>query len=169
VNGQAETTSRWQVDGEVVDAVLAHGSVAVGDNLPTPARADLDGDEVVVEVGGISTRYAFAIDGDSLWLGRNGDGWRLTELRETVDHSRLSASGAGTLRSPMPGTVLAVYVGPGETVRPGQPLMTVEAMKMEHVIAASLDGTVGEILVNVGDSVRLDQALAVVNPSAPVS
>jgi acetyl-CoA/propionyl-CoA carboxylase biotin carboxyl carrier protein len=169
VNGQADTTSRWQVDGEVVDAVLANGGVAVGDGGPAEARADLVGDDVVVEVGGISTRYAFATDGDSLWLGRNGDGWHLTELRETVDHSRLSTSGAGTLRSPMPGTVLAVYVGPGETVRAGQPLMTVEAMKMEHVIAAPVDGSVGEILVKAGDSVRLDQALAVVNPPVPVS
>jgi biotin carboxyl carrier protein len=62
----------------------------------------------------------------------------------------------------MPGTVLAVHVSPGETVDPGQPLLVVEAMKMEHVISAPSAGTVTEVLVKPGDPVVLDQPLAVV-------
>jgi biotin carboxyl carrier protein len=56
-----------------------------------------------------------------------------------------------------------VYVTRGETVRVGQPLVAVEAMKMEHVVAATADGMVSEILVKPGDSVSLDQPLAVVD------
>ncbi len=62
----------------------------------------------------------------------------------------------------MPGTVLAVHVSPGDRVSAGQPLVVVEAMKMEHVVAAAAPGTVREVLVKPGDAVVLDQPLAVV-------
>jgi acetyl-CoA/propionyl-CoA carboxylase biotin carboxyl carrier protein len=63
----------------------------------------------------------------------------------------------------MPGTVLAVYAAPGDSVRAGQARVMVEAMKMEHVVVALCDGTVSEILVKAGQAVALDQPLAVVH------
>jgi biotin carboxyl carrier protein len=60
----------------------------------------------------------------------------------------------------MPGTVLAVHVQEGDAVRAGQPLVTVEAMKMEHVVSSPVDGTVGRLLVAAGQSVSLGQSLA---------
>jgi acetyl-CoA/propionyl-CoA carboxylase biotin carboxyl carrier protein len=62
----------------------------------------------------------------------------------------------------MPGTVLAVHVSPGDTVGRGQPVVVVEAMKMEHVITAPAAGTVRQVLVKAGDPVVLDQPVAVV-------
>lgn len=59
----------------------------------------------------------------------------------------------GTLSAPMPGKIVAVLVKNGQTVAKGAPLVTMEAMKMEHTIAAVADGVVDEVLFNVGDQV----------------
>jgi biotin carboxyl carrier protein len=60
----------------------------------------------------------------------------------------------------MPGTVLTVHVTEGATVLRGDPMVTVEAMKMEHVVPAPADGTVGKILVKERQAVALGQPLA---------
>jgi 3-methylcrotonyl-CoA carboxylase alpha subunit len=53
----------------------------------------------------------------------------------------------------MPGKVIALLVEPGARVRRGQPLLVMEAMKMEHTIAAPGDGVVERLLYRVGDQV----------------
>ncbi|MGH9058320.1 MAG: biotin/lipoyl-containing protein, partial [Acidimicrobiales bacterium] len=68
----------------------------------------------------------------------------------------------GPVTSPMPGTVLAVHVAAGDVVRAGQPLIVVEAMKMEHAVTAPVDGTVSELSVKEGQTVALDETLAVI-------
>ncbi|HEU4808574.1 MAG TPA: biotin/lipoyl-containing protein, partial [Homoserinimonas sp.] len=67
------------------------------------------------------------------------------------------------VRSPMPGTVVAVNVTSGDSVSVGQTLLTVEAMKMEHKLLASLDGVVS-ITVKPADLVKLDQIVASIAP-----
>jgi len=71
------------------------------------------------------------------------------------DHSRdVAGEGhGGGLRSPMPGQVLQVLTSVGATVKRHQPLMIVEAMKMEHTIVAPSDGVVEAILHAAGDRV----------------
>ena len=150
---RASQVTRWRLAGQVVSA-------EVGGTEDVQAR--LEGATLVVDTDAGSVQYAWAVDGDTVWLGRHGDAWAVTQLRETIDHTGPARSGPGPLTSPMPGTVLAVYVKPGDTVGPGQPLVVVEAMKMEHVIAAPAAGTVSEILVTAGDSVLLDQPVAIV-------
>jgi propionyl-CoA carboxylase alpha chain len=66
----------------------------------------------------------------------------------------------GSLVAPMPGTVGRVAVALGQSVSPGDLLLTLEAMKMEHVVAAPRDGTLGEIAVGAGDQVIRGQRLA---------
>ncbi len=69
------------------------------------------------------------------------------------------AGAAGSLAAPMPGSIVRVHVAVGDTVTAGQPLVAVEAMKMEHQVHAPADGTVEEILVTPGDQVETGQAL----------
>jgi propionyl-CoA carboxylase alpha chain len=75
----------------------------------------------------------------------------LTRAPRFVLHDAESATGGPI--SPLPGTVIAVHVDPGEAVVDGQLLMVVEAMKMEHKIVASGDATVTEVRFAVGDRV----------------
>ena len=63
----------------------------------------------------------------------------------------------------MPGAVIRVAVEVGDTVTAGQPLLWMEAMKMEHTIAAAVDGVVTELPVAVGDQVASGAVLAVVS------
>jgi acetyl-CoA/propionyl-CoA carboxylase, biotin carboxylase, biotin carboxyl carrier protein len=63
------------------------------------------------------------------------------------------------LTSPMPGAVVAVGVDDGAKVEAGAVVVTVEAMKMEHAMTAPVEGVV-ELLVAVGDQVKVGQALA---------
>jgi propionyl-CoA carboxylase alpha chain len=70
----------------------------------------------------------------------------------------------GSLLAPMPGTVVAVHAAVGDEVTSGQPVLVLEAMKMQHTIAAPHDGVVAERPVEVGDQVAAGAVLAVVVP-----
>ena len=63
------------------------------------------------------------------------------------------------LVSPMPGLLVALHVAQGEQVEPGQPLATVEAMKMENILRAEKAGTVAELRAAEGDSLAVDQVI----------
>ena len=65
----------------------------------------------------------------------------------------------GAIRAPMPGKIIALQVKAGAEVSKGQPLITVEAMKMEHTLTAPFDGTVGDITHAVGQQVSEGVAL----------
>ena len=79
--------------------------------------------------------------------------------------SQESQRPSGSLVAPMPGTVVKVLAAPGDTVAKGDPVVVIEAMKMEHTIGAAGDGTVAEILVGVGHQVDIDQVIAVITPA----
>jgi propionyl-CoA carboxylase alpha chain len=71
---------------------------------------------------------------------------------------------AGSLLAPMPGTVVRTVVGVGDRVAARQPLLYLEAMKMEHVISAPAAGIVAELPVAAGQQVEVGSVLAVVKP-----
>lgn len=73
------------------------------------------------------------------------------------------AQGAVTVKSPMPGTILDVKVAVGDSVKAGDPLVILEAMKMENDIVAPQDGTVASIDVNKGDAVNSGDVLVSMN------
>ena len=70
-------------------------------------------------------------------------------------------AGADAMPSPMPGNILRILVNVGDTVSENQPLMILEAMKMENDIPATGDGEVAEIRVKKGDAVETDAVLIV--------
>jgi biotin carboxyl carrier protein len=63
----------------------------------------------------------------------------------------------------MPGSVIRINVKVGDSVRSGDPLLVLEAMKMEVEVKAPVDGTVTAVGVNVGDQVAAGHALAWIN------
>ena len=76
----------------------------------------------------------------------------ITEL-DVLSHSGEGAGEGGRLTAPMPGKVVSIAVKAGDKVSKGQPLAVMEAMKMEHTIAAPQDGVVDEVLYAPGDQV----------------
>lgn len=74
-----------------------------------------------------------------------------------------AAGGAGeSINAPMPGNILAVNVAAGDTVKKGQVLMVLEAMKMENEIVATRSGTIAQIAVSKGAVVETGAVLAVI-------
>jgi len=71
-------------------------------------------------------------------------------------------SGGMEIKAPMPGTIVSVEVAPGQSVKAGDIIMILEAMKMENDIVAPVDGVIKQILVNKGASVNTDEILAVI-------
>ena len=145
----------------------AGAEVAVGGQDPVAARAEFapaapSGTDVLVTYGGRVLRFAFATDGATIWLGRGGHAWALTEEEAAPVRGGRAADSDGTVRSPMPGTVLAVHVAPGDTVSAGQPVAVVEAMKMEHTVTSPVAGTVAEVAARAGQQVAMDARLAVI-------
>ena len=95
------------------------------------------------------------------------DGWRLgaPALPARAHAERSETTGAasaevdGSVRAPMPGTVLAVKAQEGQAVRQGEPLGVLEAMKMEHTLTAPYDGVLTKVGAAVGDRVALGHLL----------
>jgi 3-methylcrotonyl-CoA carboxylase alpha subunit len=76
----------------------------------------------------------------------------ITEI-DALAHAGETAAEGGRLTAPMPGKVVSFTVKAGDTVTKGQALAVMEAMKMEHTIAAPADGVVQELLYAPGDQV----------------
>ncbi|MGF9647406.1 biotin carboxylase N-terminal domain-containing protein [Pseudarthrobacter oxydans] len=161
--------------------------VAVDKGPWRPARLEfLSRRQAVLTLDGRATTYAIApvfrgpvaVTRDSqvvgvpaeLFLGNEGWSCRLEVLTREARLERVLAAihreeGAAdpAVRSPMPGTVVSVPVSDGDTVRAGQVLVSVEAMKMEHQLPAPLDGTV-HLNARPGDLVKVGQVLATIHP-----
>ncbi|MFF2748235.1 biotin carboxylase N-terminal domain-containing protein [Kitasatospora sp. NPDC058048] len=135
------------------------------------ARATLAGDRLHLTVDGLRTTFSLATDatpglaaGPVTWLGIEGDAWPLHAYDPVVESAAGAGAHHGALTAPMPGTVTVVKTTAGETVRKGQPLLVLEAMKMEHVIAAPHDGVVSELRAAAGATVAMEDLLVVVTP-----
>lgn len=100
-------------------------------------------------------------------FARAGDAWFVQSPHGAVTFTALSllplpqpaADAGGSLRAPMPGSVIAVLVEVGQQVQKGDALLKLEAMKMEHTITTAGDGIVEEIFYQVGDTVQADAQL----------
>lgn len=91
-------------------------------------------------------------DGELFHVFTNGEHVTLS-YNDPMAHAGEHEAAGGRLTAPMPGKVVAVMVEAGQEVKKGTPLVIMEAMKMEHTIAAPGDGLVEEVLYAVGDQV----------------
>jgi propionyl-CoA carboxylase alpha chain len=119
-------------------------------------------DRVVLDRDGVRTGYAVHAVGAVSYV--DGPEWmvRLSEVDPLP--APVAALPAGSLTAPMPGSVLAVRVAKGDRVAAGQPVLVLEAMKMEHTLAAPAAGTVTEVRVAAGEQVPAGAVLAVLEP-----
>jgi acetyl-CoA/propionyl-CoA carboxylase biotin carboxyl carrier protein len=163
------------VRGTPADAFVRVGSgppMAASVQPLGPVGEAGEGAELLVTFDGRSRRWQIAParpsgPGDEIWVGTGGSAWPLVEQLPGAGRAEAGVTGSGQARSPMPGTVTAVHVAAGAKVAEGQPLVVVEAMKMEHPVPAPFAGYVKDVLVRPGDRVPLDALLAVIDPTAP--
>jgi acetyl-CoA/propionyl-CoA carboxylase biotin carboxyl carrier protein len=145
----------WRLNTRPLIRIATEGesrTVMIGDG-----QADLPGvrigDVAHVDVAGRSVAFELAPPPD---VDR--------AARAAASHS--AGVVATEVASPMPGSVLAVHVAVGEAVEAGAPIVTIEAMKMEHLVAAPAAGRIAELRVAPADQVTRGQLLAVVEPIA---
>ena len=134
-----------------------------GGNWHVSGEIASDGD-LLADIDGRRLRAAVIKHDRELTILQRGRAWLLTLYDPRLDAMEGEES-AGGLIAPMPGTVVAVRVAPGDYVRRGDPLMLVEAMKMEHSICAPFDGEVREICFAVGDQVEEGSELLLLEPA----
>jgi 3-methylcrotonyl-CoA carboxylase alpha subunit len=110
------------------------------------------GVELSIKLGDTSVHGRVRRDGDAFHVFAGG-GHHTLHHNDPLAHAGETESEGGRLTAPMPGKVVAVLAAQGQDVKKGDPLVIMEAMKMEHTIAAPHDGTVDEVLYAVGDQV----------------
>jgi geranyl-CoA carboxylase alpha subunit len=114
---------------------------------------ELGRDTIRFRTDGMMVSAKFLRDGDRLHILCRGAMIAVRDLTLAAPVSAAAAGGDGKVRAAMNGRVVAVLVKPGEQVAAGQPVMTLEAMKMEHVHTAGVAGTVSAIDVAEGEQV----------------
>ena len=118
------------------------------------------------EIGGVVYQAHVIEAAATVHVFRHGHHAALTP-QLTNDSLQVAGSGEqGSLLTPLPGTVVAVHVTSGQTVRRGAPLVTVEAMKMEHTLTAPRDGVVARVAFAAGDRVSAGAVLVELSAEA---
>ena len=111
-----------------------------------------DGHDFSIKLGEQAVHGTVRRDGDIFHVFTNGGHYPLN-YNDPMAHAGESEAEGGRLTAPMPGKVVAVLAEKGKEVKKGDALVIMEAMKMEHTIAAPHDGLVEEVLYSVGDQV----------------
>ena len=157
-SGTDTWTGSWRLNGPGSIRLTADGierSVPIGRSDSTFEPAGFEavrvGDLVHLDIAGRSVAFALAPPPS---LERTGRG-----------SGTAGAGSTAELLAPMPGSVLAVHVDVGADVDAGDPVVTLEAMKMEHAVVATQAGRVTELLVAPADQVTRGQRLAVIGPA----
>ena len=154
----ADRLSSFQlVIGQVVD------SAQEGVNINVAAETETVYDSQVSYISNDSHNHTLWLDGARI----NAQSWTHNErvyvftdsgrdeitLIDIMAHVGEDNAAVGSLKSPMPGQVVAFKVAVGDSVKKGEPLAVIEAMKIEHTITAPTDGVVAELLFGAGDLV----------------
>ena len=168
---------RW---GRVGEGVRAAEGFDTGRDLPpsqpSPTRGEglnrgdrdfplLIGGAVHAVLDGVRSDAAVVRDGDMLHVFHEGGHWQFG-IHDPLVAAEAHEGASGGLTAPMPGKVAALHVKAGDKVKAGQPLIVVEAMKMEHAIHAPADGKVAEVRFKPGDQVSEGEVLIVVEEAA---
>jgi len=163
-------TNGWRLNGEGGSSILLRDgagkqrdarltfsgerwSIAIDEAAPLRLTAPrIDNGALVAGTDHGRLSVTIVADGNQVTVIERGRATRIGCV-DVLAEAEAASVGVGQLTSPMPGTVVRVMVEAGAIVTRGQALMVVEAMKMEHTIAAHSDGVVKQVRFRAGDSV----------------
>jgi acetyl-CoA/propionyl-CoA carboxylase biotin carboxyl carrier protein len=151
---QGPWSGAWRLNGPPSMRLQAAGAetrtvapTAGGEDSPASVRV---GDVVHLDLAGRSVPFTLALPPDVDRAARTA--------------ARSHGDGPIELVAPMPGAVIATHASAGDALSAGDPVVTIEAMKMEHAVTAPIDGHLTELAVAPGDQVARGQTLAAIEP-----
>jgi len=160
------------VDGSRLRAIVTqtsaqHFTVQVAAQTHTVTAQNHDAHSARLIVDKVLQSVPFVREGQNLWLHWAGRPYQVQDLTREVGRRPGEQGGDGKVRASMNGRVVAVSVAVGDHVQAQQALITLEAMKMEHVHAAPLAGTVTAVHVATGDQVPASRVVVEIKADAP--
>ena len=166
----ANAAGAWRSSGEFIRSYGWYGTLhsvrltrVAGSSSRWTAVVD---DDEAVETDGSLRGWEVTGSAQGVIVARGERRWAFTrDRRRSAGAARGRRGGANVLRAPMPGTIIAVLVQEGDEVEAGQTLAIMEAMKMEHLLAAPNAGVVSTVHVSAGATV--DEAQTLIELRAP--
>ncbi|SFR68187.1 geranyl-CoA carboxylase alpha subunit [Marinobacter daqiaonensis] len=159
---------RFSVDGEAADARVSNQGngcfqVQLNDDSTELTLDAVNGSQVRFGCQGLSETADLVREGSRLYLRYRGQSYRVD------DHTHEAATagdeaGDGIIRASMNGRVVALHASEGDAVEAGQPIIVLEAMKMEHVHTATVAGTLTSLTVSEGEQVTAGRVVAEITP-----
>lgn len=143
--------------------------VAIGEHVREVDLLEIDAPWARMAFDGITERLAFARAGEVLHMSLAGESLWVRDRTLTLTSASTAGRSSGLVRANTSGRVVALHVEPGQPVQAGQAVVTLEAMKMEHLHLAAIDGALASLLVAEGDQVQAGQLLAEVHVPASAS
>ncbi|BBY24769.1 acetyl/propionyl/methylcrotonyl-CoA carboxylase subunit alpha [Mycobacterium stomatepiae] len=171
-SGWRNLTSGYQVKSYTDDEDNEHrveyrftrtGLVLAGDE-PVQLVSSAPGEVVLADANGVACRFTVARHGRDVYVDSTRGPVHLDAVPRFPEPG--SAVAKGSLVAPMPGNVIRLGAQVGERVTTGQPLIWLEAMKMEHTISAPSDGVLAELNVTTGQQVEVGAVLGVIASAA---
>jgi propionyl-CoA carboxylase alpha chain len=148
---------RVSFEGHDVDYRLGRDGLEGTDGVALVSSAP---ERVVLDVNGVRRSFDIEIHPDEVYVDSPLGPVTLRRIARFVDPSDQVA--AGSLLAPMPGSVVRIAVAVGDHVKAGEPILWLEAMKMQHRINAPADGVIAELPVGEGQQIDVGAVLAVV-------
>ena len=165
VSGNQHKTFR---DDDGTEHRVSYRFTRTGVSLPDDPAVTVDSvnaHEVVLAESGVATAFVISRHGDQVYVDSAHDSVALTAVPRFPEPG--SVVEKGSLLAPMPGAVIRLGAALGDAVAAGQPLVWLEAMKMEHTITAPVDGILTQLEVTVGQQVEVGAVLARVETAEP--
>jgi len=152
----------WEVDYRAADSIDLNGQpfawdiADLGEGRFHVLHEGRSYNAEVVEADYATKIIVLKINGQRVELSAKD---RFDLLLERLGMSNAATVKVNELKAPMPGLIVDIRVEPGQAVLKGDPLLVLEAMKMENILKASADGTVSSIKVALRDNVQKGQVL----------
>lgn len=152
----------WEVDFSTLDAITLNGQpfawdfAALGEGRYHVLHKGKSYNAELVTADYPTKTFVLKINGQRIELQAKD---RLDQLLDRLGLSNPAAAKVNELKAPMPGLIVAIRVQPGQAVQKGDPLLVLEAMKMENILKAPADGVVSGIKVELRTNVTKGQVL----------
>jgi len=152
----------WEVDFQATDSILINGQpftwdiTALGDGRYHVLHHGKSYNAELVSADYATKTFVLKLNGQRIELQAKD---RFDRLLDQMGLSNATATKVNELKAPMPGLIVDIRVQPGQAVQKGDPLLVLEAMKMENILKAPTDGVVSSVKVELRANVQKGQVL----------